>query len=211
MASNTDGPPGLLSLPLRGIEALGEAIALVPRVVRIVGDVEKLLVQVSGVIAQVVTEQDRIEKVVERTDRTTHQAAGLVAKTGVVIDAAAAMTDRVGPLLDRFQPALDKLEPILSRLVDSTSPDEVSAMIRLIDTTPDLADKMQADILPILDTLGTVAPDLRDLLDVSKELNEMLSAIPGLGKVKKRLEVRDEPIGEYRADEEPPPAPDRPA
>ena len=63
-------------------------------------------------------------------------------------------------------------------------------MVALIDTLPDIAHKLDRDILPVLDTLGTVAPDLRDLLDVSRQLNVMLSAIPGLGRIRKQIEER---------------------
>ena len=43
--------------------------------------------------------------------------------------------------------------------------------MQLIDHLPRLADKLETDIMPILDSLNSVAPDLHDLLDVSRELN----------------------------------------
>ena len=63
----------------------------------------------------------------------------------------------------------------------------------------------------VLDTLSTVAPDLRDLLDVSRVMNELLGAVPGLGRVKRRVEVEqaEEDAFEYRAGEEPASVPDR--
>jgi hypothetical protein len=33
-----------------------------------------------------------------------------------------------------------------------------------------------------------VAPDLHDLLDVSRELNDMLAGLPGIGRIKKRID-----------------------
>ena len=33
---------------------------------------------------------------------------------------------------------------------------------------------METDVIPIMDSLSTVSPDLHDLLAVSRELNEML-------------------------------------
>jgi hypothetical protein len=76
---------------------------------------------------------------------------------------------------------------------------------------PPIVGKLDSDILPVLDTLATVAPDLRDLLDVSKELNELIGAVPGLGRVKKRIEERQQEADDYRAEEAPPAAPDRTA
>ena len=39
---------------------------------------------------------------------------------------------------------------------------------------------------------GSVAPDLHELLDVSRELNEILGKIPGIGRLKRRVEEEDE-------------------
>jgi hypothetical protein len=44
----------------------------------------------------------------------------------------------------------------------------------------------------VLDSLSTVAPDLHDLLDVSRELNEMLGQIPGISRMKKRIDKQQE-------------------
>ena len=47
---------------------------------------------------------------------------------------------------------------------------------------------MERDLLPVMRTLGTVAPDVHDLLDVSRELNGMLGKLPGMGRIKKRVD-----------------------
>ena len=60
--------------------------------------------------------------------------------------------------------------------------------MQLIDHLPDLTERFERDVLPVMTTLGTVAPDLHDLLDVSRELNEMLGKLPGLGRIKRRVE-----------------------
>ena len=60
--------------------------------------------------------------------------------------------------------------------------------MQLIDQLPRLADKLETDIMPILDTMATVAPDLHDLLEVSRELNEMLAQVPGLSRMKRRID-----------------------
>jgi hypothetical protein len=133
----------------------------------------------------------------------------VIDRTEGVVGRAAALTRRIEPLLDTFQPTLDKLEPMLSRLAETTSPQEIDAIVKLIDALPSVVDKLDADILPVLDTLATVAPDLRDLLDASKELNQLIGSVPGLGRVKRNIEERQDQQDEYRALEEPPAAPDR--
>ena len=196
------GPNDLLKLAGQSYGAIETALGLVPRLVSIVGEVETLMVRVNALIGDIETTNRRAAGVVTRTET-------VVSRVETVVGRADILTNRITPLLDGYQPVLVQLEPMLTRLADTTSPTEVDAMVKLIDTLPDMADKMQKDIVPILDTLGTVAPDLRDLLDVSKELNEMLGAVPGLGRIKKKIEERQELEDSYRADENPPSSPDR--
>ena len=119
------------------------------------------------------------------------------------------LVGRADGLLELFEPSLRGLEPVVKRLAESTSPAEVAAVIRLIDTLPELVEAMETDVLPIMKTLGTVAPDLRDLLDTSKELNEILGSLPGLGRIKKRVEERQELEDQHRlAKDDPPRSPD---
>jgi hypothetical protein len=98
-----------------------------------------------------------------------------------------------------MEPSLLKLQPTLERLAETTDPREVDAMVATIDHLPLLAAKLETDVIPVLDTLTTVAPDLHDLLDVSKELNLMLGKLPGMGRVKKRVDEQQESEGQQPA------------
>lgn len=105
-----------------------------------------------------------------------------------LVGRAEPMVQRVEPLLEQVVPPLTRLLPVLDRLAETTHPHEVDAMVALVDQLPLLAEKMQTDIVPMLESLSSVAPDLHDLLDVSRELNEMLGKLPGLRGIKKRVE-----------------------
>lgn len=199
------GPNDVVKLAGQGYEAAERAMALVPRLVSIVGEVEHVMVRVTALITSITATNDHASRVVDRTERIVVRAEGLVGT-------AEKMVGELTPMVDRFLPVLDKVEPMVARIADTTSPDEVDAVVKLIDTLPELSEKLRTDILPVLDTLGTVAPDLRDLLDSSKQLNEMLSGLPGLGRMKKRIEERQqaEDAGkQYSAEETPPSAPAR--
>ena len=164
--------------------------------------VEVVVTEIEGTQRRATAAVDHVEQVEVRVDGVLDRTEGVVARI-------AQLTRRIEPLLDRFQPTLDKLEPMLARIAETTSPDEIDAIVRLVDALPAIVDKLDADILPVLDTLATVAPDLRDLLDVSKELNELIGSVPGLGRVKKKIDENQDTQDDYRADEEPPSAPDR--
>ncbi|MGI8879674.1 MAG: hypothetical protein ACR2KJ_04020 [Jatrophihabitans sp.] len=160
-------PGDMVRLAEQSYGAVETAIGLVPRLVTIVAEVEDVVARVKVLVGDIDRTQKRAAQVVGRTEQ---------------------LTERITPLLDRFEPTLDKLEPIVAKLTDTTSPAEVEAVVQLVNRLPEIVQKVDADILPILDTLGTVAPDLRDLLDASKELNEMYGAVPGLGRVKRKIE-----------------------
>jgi hypothetical protein len=115
-----------------------------------------------------------------------------IGRVGTVVDGAAVQAGRAGELLDALEPSLTKLQPTLQTLADTTHPEEVRALVTLVDHLPALTTQLERDILPVLTTLGTVAPDLHDLLNTSRELNEILGKIPGIGRLKKRVEDEEE-------------------
>lgn len=189
------GPSSLIGVAGKGFDAIEQAMSLVPRLSAIVTDAEQLVTRVQLLVANMEATRDRAEDAIEQTT--------------AVVERADRLTARAEPLLDRFEPTLARLQPILERLAETTDPDEVAAVVAVLDLLPELVEKLRDDIVPILDTFGTVAPDLRDLLDVSKELNEMLGAVPGLGRVKRRIEENQDLEDNIRASETPPPAPAR--
>jgi len=210
------GPNDVVKLAERGYEAAERVISLVPRLVALVGEAEKTVVAAQSLIARIETTQAQADQVVARTEAVVARVGTVVDRTDELTATLTTLVRRFEPTLTAFQPTVTKFEPMLAqlepmaaRLVQTTSPDEVEAVVRLIDTLPELVGKMQSDIVPVLDTLGTVAPDLRDLLDLVIEVSEMLGAVPGLSRVKKKLEERPDQEREYTADEIPPSAPDR--
>ena len=80
------------------------------------------------------------------------------------------------------------MAPLAEHLADNVTGEDAAAVVEMIHTAPGLVDRLDTDIVPVLDSLDTVAPDLRNVLDVSEGMNEMLGSVPGLGRVKKRVE-----------------------
>lgn len=173
------GPSDLLAALGKGADQVDALFGAVPRVLALLDEAEVLLTRATAAI-------DHVEVVTDR-------AAGVVARTSTVVDRAEAQIARLTPLLDGFEPPLVKLQPTLEVLADTTHPDEVAALIRLVDHLPELTARVEEDVLPMMATLSSVAPDLHDLLAVSRELNDMLAKLPGLGRIKRRI---DEQQGE---------------
>ena len=207
------GPRDLLAVLEKGADQVEAMLGAVPRVLTLLDQAEVLLVRASAAIDQVeaVTRDaaavvvhsnavvDRAEALVGRSGGAVDGAEALVGRTDGVVDRAEVLvgdTDvlvrRLATLLELVEGPLTTLEPTLRTLADTTHPEEVAALVQLIDHLPELTTRVETDVLPVLSTLGTVAPDLHDLLDVSRELNEMLGKLPGLGRIKRRVEEEQE-------------------
>lgn len=182
------GPRDVIHLVERGAEAVELVLAAAPRATALLDEASALLTRVDALVDRIEQTRAAADAVVRRTDAVVTDAEGVVATSGP-------LTERLTRLLDSTEPSLTRLQPTLERLAETTDPHEVDALVTLIDHLPNLAVKMENDIVPVLETLGSVAPDLHDLLDVSRELNEMLAKLPGMGRIKKRVDEEQETDG----------------
>ena len=161
-----------------------DLLAVVPRTLDLVGQIEQVVA--------------RVGKLLDRIEAVTADADAVVKRVDSVIDQVDPLVARLATQLESLEPSLTKLQPTLERLADTTDPDEVAALVQMVDHLPELTERLERDILPVMGTLGSVAPDLHDLLSVSRELNDMLAKVPGLGRIKKRI---DEEQGRDDTDE----------
>jgi len=173
------GYRGLMRIP--SVPGPGDVLAIVNQLSALPGQLQRLVSDVDGLLERIENTRAVADDVVAGVDETRARADGLVA------GAEKSLTRLVG-LLDSLEPSLTALQPTLERLADTTDPREVDALVSLVDQLPQLATQVERDVLPVLTTLGSVAPDLHDLLDVSRELNEMLAKLPGLGRIRRRVE-----------------------
>lgn len=207
------GPRDLLAVLEKGADQVEALLGAVPRVLTLLDQAEVLLVRASAAIDQVEAVTRDAAAVVVHTNAVVDRAEALVGRSGGAVDGAEALVGRTDGVVDRaevlvgdtdglvrrlatllelVEGPMTTLEPTLRTLADTTHPEEVAALVQLIDHLPELTTRVETDVLPVLSTLGTVAPDLHDLLDVSRELNEMLGKLPGLGRIKRRVEEEQE-------------------
>lgn len=189
------GPRDVWQLLERGGDAVEQLLGAVPRLVSLLDDAERLVTRARRLVDDIDATRTSADEVVARTDETVTRADTVVGRSDALLSQLEPLNARLGTLLDSLEPPLTRLQPVLERLAETTAPHEVDAMVELIDHLPSLAHKMEVDIVPVLDSLSTVAPDLHDLLDVSRELNEMLAKIPGMGRVKDRVDRQQEAEG----------------
>jgi hypothetical protein len=178
------GPRDVMSVLERGGEQVEALLGAVPRAMALLADAEGLLVRASAAV--------------ERVREVTEAANVVVVRADAVVDDAQVQVARLTTLTDALEPSLTRLQPTLETLADTTHPDEVKALVALVDQLPEITRRVEGDVLPVLATLGSVAPDVHDLLTVARELNDMLAKIPGMGRIKRRI---DEEEGEDDTEE----------
>jgi ABC-type transporter Mla subunit MlaD len=165
------GPHEVRTWVGRRAGALDQLVGAVPRIGALLDAAEVLIVDAAALI-------DRIEA-------TRHQAAVLAAR----VERTRARADGV---LTAVEAPLRRLLPTLERLAATTSPAEADAAVALVDNLPRLVSHIEQQVLPLLDAFGTVGPDVHELLDASHELNEMLGKLPGMGRIKRRVEEQQD-------------------
>ena len=175
------GPRNVLNVLERGADSVEQLLGAVPRMISLLGDADQILGRVDGLI-------NRIDETCASADEAVRRTAGVVDTADELLSRASPMVDRITALLNGMEPSLTKLQPTLDRLAETTDPREVDALVALIDMLPELVRQMETDVVPVMNSLSTVAPDLHDLLDVSRELNEILGSLPGVGRIKKRID-----------------------
>ena len=190
------GPRDVLSALERGGEQVEALLGAVPRVLALLDQVEALVARASLVVDRVEVVADAATAEVARVGGVVDAAAAQVERVGGVVDGAAVQAGRAAVLVDLLEPSLTTLEPTLRTLADTTHPEEVAALVTLIDHLPAVTLQVERDILPVMASLGSVAPDLHELLDVSRELNEILGKIPGIGRLKRRVEEDEDEDGD---------------
>jgi hypothetical protein len=205
LGRGADQVEALLRLAPRVAGLLDQAealLALGPRLVVLLGRAElqlarmaKLVDDVGAVTAAAAREVAEVRSVIGEVQSTVSRADVVVARTQPLVE-------RLTPMLDGLEPPLTRLQPVLGVLADTTDAREVAALVAMVDHLPELTRRLETDVLPVMSTLGSVAPDLHDLLAVSGELNEIIGKVPGFGRIKRRVEEEQDEQANEQAEQE---------
>ena len=194
------GPSDVLAA-MGGVRSgVAEALELVPRAGALLGRVEGMVDRLSTLLTRVERIVDRADAEIEAVATTRRRADEAIAGVGQTqrkadeaiagvgetrqkaddaisgVDRTAARADR---LVDHFEPALTALSPAIRRLATTLDPDEVEAVVTLIDRLPRMVAHLDEDILPILESLGDVGTDVHDLVDTVQDMRQVVKGFPG--------------------------------
>lgn len=171
--------PAVLTRPVGvALDTTVALLALPGRVVGLVTAAEQTLAAVNEAVARTQADLERTEHIILRVDSVVQAASQAVTAAAVTVEQVDNLTASAAPLLASYSEPLRRLEPTVRRMADTTDPQEIDALVTLIDRLPTLANAMDGDVIPLLGRIEQIGPDLNELLDNVSDLNRMVSRMP---------------------------------
>jgi methyl-accepting chemotaxis protein len=127
---------------------------------------------------------DAVEAVVGRADE-------LVRRSGRLVVAAEETAAQARRATEAIEVQVAAARPLLE-FVEEFSQHEVRAAIELVNELPRLSRHLTEDVLPILNTLDHVGPDIHELLSVVNDVRQAILGVPGFDFLRRRGEDKDE-------------------
>ncbi len=198
------GPHDLLSSAEAIRDALAATLDLVPRVVDAMGRLEEVLDRADALTARADALLSSAEDAVVRNDRVLDSAAAATRDADRALEAAGAVLGRVDVLLTTWEKPLQTLAPAAQKIADALDPAEVQAAISLIDRMPVVLDHLENDVLPMMQQLDRVGPDLHEILEIVEDLRRVVTGLPGVKLLRRRGDEEPPPVeGSVHQDDEP--------
>jgi ABC-type transporter Mla subunit MlaD len=159
--------------------AIDRAEGTVGRAESTVGRAEAAIEAVGGTqrhadaaIAAVAETREKADEAITAVGRTTEHA-------DAVLGRAEGLVTRVEPLARDYAQPMALLAPAAQRLAETLEPDEVEALVRMIDQLPSLATHLDEVVLPVLGSMDNVGQDVHDLVDTMQDLRQVVKGFPG--------------------------------
>lgn len=178
---------------LRVDSTVGDAEEIVLRVDSTVDDAEGLVGRVGTVTGSAEQITERALPVVDFVESTVAQVKpvleALLLEEGVRAEQATMISTRVTELLVTADEVATRLAPVAGRVVDAVDSEDFEAVLELIDNLPQLITSVERDVLPVVRSLDSVAPEVTEILDVASKCLEALNGIPGFQRLRRRGEI----------------------
>lgn len=165
-------------------DVLHAAESLTQGASRAAGDVVELF-ELVGRAGDLLT---RAESLLDVADATLARADALLDASEATLARAAGAADTATEFSEVAATAL----PALRTVADSIEPDEALAVVRLVDRLPRLVAHLEDDVLPMLEQLDSVGPDVRAILESVQDLAHAASGLPGMGYLQRRGERKED-------------------
>lgn len=121
---------------------------------------------------------DRINRVVDSAEAVVAEVERATTSAEHVVHSASLASRTALELVELIDPIARTSIPFARKFVDHLDENEVDAAIEMVNHLPVLVEHMEATI-PILATLDSVAPEVHELLNVTKDVRRAVIGIPG--------------------------------
>lgn len=179
--------------------SITRSAALIPRLESIVARVEHLLDAADKTLSRANDSIDHIDAAAAQADAAVARASSTLdltdaalARTEGVFDSTTALSTRADELLSAYAGPLAEFAPTAKRLAESVSEHEVDALVGLVDRLPDLLERLERDVLPMMNQLRDVGPDVHALLETVEDLRNIIGGLPGASLFRRRGEVDED-------------------
>lgn len=190
---------------------VARADRMIDQVAGTVTDAEGVVRRVDGTIDSAEGVVSRVGATVDTADELVLDAGTLVERVVPLLDFADSALAPVKPVVEallvdaEFDPEVAKrvatrltevlvwadktvslLEPIAGEVLQSVDPEEIKAVVKFIDHLPALGESLETDIMPVLASMDTVAPEVHQILEVAQQCLEAVAGIPGFQLLRRR-------------------------
>ncbi|MGN7227868.1 methyl-accepting chemotaxis protein [Dietzia maris] len=159
------------------------AEGVVARVRTTVDTADDLVLDAGGLIERVVPLVDFANSTFAQVKPVVE---ALLVDADLDVETARVVATRMTEVLAWADKTIRLLEPIADDVLESVDPDEVKAVIQFIDHLPALGDTLENDVMPVLASLDTVAPEVHQILEVAQQCLEAVAGIPGFQLLRRR-------------------------
>lgn len=187
------------------LDLLGRAGELMDRADAVLTRAEAAVERGEDILARAEAAVTRSEDTLTQAGAAVVASEAMLARTALVLGDAEGSAAGMAVLLARTEGILGRGEvmlrpveelsavalPIVQRVMDTTDPHEVEAVIGMINHLPALLAHLEDDVLPMLSTLDQVGPDVHGILDDVRGITIALSGFPGIGYLQRRGERKD--------------------
>lgn len=178
----------------RGPQALARAANLLPRVTDLLDVAERLPGRVDALLERIDVLLRRLETTIDRLDAVVTDLTSTGEAATTVVNNLSGLVGRADVLASHYEPGLHEAADAFTYAATTFGREEVEAIAAYLKFLP-LLQALERDVVPVMGAMGSVAPDLSELLVTSRTLNEMLSSLPGLGRAKKRADAHEDDDG----------------
>ena len=206
---------GIVATAAETVDGVRNTVARANRVVDGVDDTVSAADGIVGRVGATVDSADgvvaRVGATVDTADDLVLDAGGLIERVVPLVDFAESSVAPIKPVVEALLRDADLdpdtarlvatrlievlawadkmirlLQPIADEVLGSVDPEEVKAVVQFIDHLPELGQTLESDVMPVLASLDTVAPEVHQILDVAQQCLEAVAGIPGFQLLRRR-------------------------